>query len=157
MIKAVLFDAMGTLFHLAKTVGDHYAYVGREVGLHLDAQELERALEQLLGDEARRRTLGQNAVAVVRENLGAIDRTVDHTHVEPAPEPLGRGRLDRLDDRRVVQLVDVVLVQQKPMQSGELADHVVGDPPALHPWQPETPLRARCPGKYPALLLPRRS
>ena len=43
MIKAILFDAAGTLFFLTKTVGDHYAYVGREVGLDLDAQQLERA------------------------------------------------------------------------------------------------------------------
>ena len=43
MIRAILFDAAGTLFYLTKTVGDHYAYVGREVGLNLDAQQLERA------------------------------------------------------------------------------------------------------------------
>ena len=43
MIKAILFDAAGTLFHLTKTVGEHYAYVGREVGLELDAQKLESA------------------------------------------------------------------------------------------------------------------
>jgi putative hydrolase of the HAD superfamily len=43
MIRAILFDAAGTLFFLTKTVGDHYAYVGREVGLDLDAQQLERA------------------------------------------------------------------------------------------------------------------
>jgi putative hydrolase of the HAD superfamily len=43
MLKAISFDAVGTLFYLTKTVGDHYAYVGREVGLHLDAQELDRA------------------------------------------------------------------------------------------------------------------
>ena len=43
MIKAVFFDAVGTLFRLTKTVGDHYAYVGREVGLDLDAEILERA------------------------------------------------------------------------------------------------------------------
>jgi putative hydrolase of the HAD superfamily len=42
-LKAVFFDAVGTLFRLTKTVGDHYAYVGREVGLQLDAQTLERA------------------------------------------------------------------------------------------------------------------
>ena len=42
MIRAILFDAAGTLFHLTKTVGDHYALVGREVGLDLDAQQLER-------------------------------------------------------------------------------------------------------------------
>ena len=43
MISAILFDAAGTLFYLTKTVGDHYAYVGREVGLELDAQKLESA------------------------------------------------------------------------------------------------------------------
>ena len=43
MIKAITFDAVRTLFYLTKTVGDHYAYVGSEVGLDLDAQELERA------------------------------------------------------------------------------------------------------------------
>ena len=43
MIKAIFFDAVGTLFYLTKTVGDHYAYVGHEVGLDLDAQTLERA------------------------------------------------------------------------------------------------------------------
>ena len=43
MIKAIFFDAVGTLFYLTKTVGDHYAYIGREIGLDLDAQELERA------------------------------------------------------------------------------------------------------------------
>ena len=39
--------------------------------------ELERALAQLLGNENRRQDLGRNALAVVRENRGAIDRTVD--------------------------------------------------------------------------------
>jgi putative hydrolase of the HAD superfamily len=43
VIRAILFDAAGTLFHLTKPVGDHYAYVGHEVGLDLDAQQLERA------------------------------------------------------------------------------------------------------------------
>src|SRR5438034_6443430 len=43
MIKAIFFDAAGTLFGLTKTVGDHYAYVSGEVGLDLDRQDLERA------------------------------------------------------------------------------------------------------------------
>ncbi len=42
-LKAIFFDAVGTLFYLTKTVGDHYALVGSEVGLMLDAQELDRA------------------------------------------------------------------------------------------------------------------
>ncbi len=43
VIKAIFFDAVGTLFYLTKTVGDHYALVGSEVGLTLDAQQLDRA------------------------------------------------------------------------------------------------------------------
>src|SRR5438093_5322844 len=43
MLKAIFFDAVGTLFRLTKTVGDHYAYVGREVGLDINPQNLERA------------------------------------------------------------------------------------------------------------------
>jgi 3-deoxy-D-manno-octulosonic-acid transferase len=42
-----------------------------------DAAELERALAELLADESRREQLGRNALKVVHENLGAIDRTVD--------------------------------------------------------------------------------
>jgi putative hydrolase of the HAD superfamily len=43
MIKAIFFDAAGTLFYLTKTVGYHYALVGREIGLKLDAKQLEHA------------------------------------------------------------------------------------------------------------------
>jgi len=43
MIKAIFFDAVGTLFRLTKTVGNHYAFVGREIGLDLDVRSLERA------------------------------------------------------------------------------------------------------------------
>jgi 3-deoxy-D-manno-octulosonic-acid transferase len=39
--------------------------------------ELENKLSDLLGDEALRERLGRNALEVVRENLGAIERTVD--------------------------------------------------------------------------------
>jgi putative hydrolase of the HAD superfamily len=42
MIKAIFFDAVGTLLHLNGTVGDHYALVAREVGLSLDADTLNR-------------------------------------------------------------------------------------------------------------------
>jgi 3-deoxy-D-manno-octulosonic-acid transferase len=42
-----------------------------------NAEELETALSDLLGDQARREQLGQNALAVVHENQGAIERTVD--------------------------------------------------------------------------------
>ncbi len=42
-----------------------------------DAAELEKVFTDLLGNAARRRELGERAARVVRENMGAIDRTVD--------------------------------------------------------------------------------
>jgi len=42
-----------------------------------DAVELEKTLGELLADGARCEQLGRNALKVVHENLGAIDRTVD--------------------------------------------------------------------------------
>lgn len=42
-----------------------------------DAAALEVALEQILSNPSRAEELGRNALAVVKENLGAIDRTVD--------------------------------------------------------------------------------
>jgi putative hydrolase of the HAD superfamily len=43
MLKAIFFDAVGTLFYLTKTVGHHYALVGNEVGLKLESGALDRA------------------------------------------------------------------------------------------------------------------
>jgi 3-deoxy-D-manno-octulosonic-acid transferase len=42
-----------------------------------DAAGLEKVLGELLADEGRRQRLGRNALKVVRENLGAVGRTVD--------------------------------------------------------------------------------
>ncbi len=42
-----------------------------------DSAALEKALRDLLADPQRREKLGENALKVVRENLGAIDRTVE--------------------------------------------------------------------------------
>ena len=58
MIRAIFFDAAGTLFFLTKTVGDHYAYVGREVGLNLDAQQLDRAFHAAWQQVPRRPAIG---------------------------------------------------------------------------------------------------
>src|SRR5947208_4188113 len=63
MIKAIFFDAAGTLFYLTKTVGEHYAYIGREVGLDLDAQELDRAFHIAWQEMPRR-----SAIEGPREN-----------------------------------------------------------------------------------------
>jgi putative hydrolase of the HAD superfamily len=42
-LKAIFFDAVGTLFYLTRTVGEHYALVGTEVGLKLNVDKLDRA------------------------------------------------------------------------------------------------------------------
>ena len=42
-----------------------------------DAADLEQAIGSLLGDDARRAQLGKNALEVVRNNLGAVERTVE--------------------------------------------------------------------------------
>jgi putative hydrolase of the HAD superfamily len=42
-LKAIFFDAAGTLFHLPRGVGYHYALVGEEIGLKLDSRQLDRA------------------------------------------------------------------------------------------------------------------
>ena len=41
--KAIFFDAMGTLFYLTQNVGHHYALVGNELALKLNAAKLDRA------------------------------------------------------------------------------------------------------------------
>jgi 3-deoxy-D-manno-octulosonic-acid transferase len=67
-----------------------------------DAAELEKVLAELLADAPRREELGRNAVKVVRENLGAIDRTVDMIvrHLDNgelyiAPKPAATQRVGR--------------------------------------------------------------
>jgi putative hydrolase of the HAD superfamily len=42
-LKAIFVDAAGTLFHLPRGVGYHYALVGEEIGLKLDSRQLDRA------------------------------------------------------------------------------------------------------------------
>ena len=54
------------------------SFVTRKAAVQVrDVVELERVLGDLLADQAWRTELGQNALAVVKENVGAIDRTVD--------------------------------------------------------------------------------
>jgi 3-deoxy-D-manno-octulosonic-acid transferase len=47
-------------------------------------EELEKAIGDLLADENRRAEMGRNAQTIVRENLGALDRTVEMI-LEPLP------------------------------------------------------------------------
>ena len=43
MLKTIFFDGAGTLIHLPRSVGFHYALVGQRVGLSLDAAALDEA------------------------------------------------------------------------------------------------------------------
>ncbi len=54
MIKAIFFDAAGTLFHLPLGVGDHYALVGEKIGLKLDAAQLDRAFTKAWNSMTKR-------------------------------------------------------------------------------------------------------
>src|SRR5436305_15073365 len=58
VIQAIFFDAVGTLFSLNGTVGDHYALVGREVGLDLPADQLDRAFAVASKRMPPRRAIG---------------------------------------------------------------------------------------------------
>ena len=53
-IKAIFFDAAGTLFHLPRGVGYHYALVGGEIGLKLDSRQLDRAFNSAWNAMPRR-------------------------------------------------------------------------------------------------------
>jgi len=82
MIRAILFDAARTLFSLTKTVGDHYAYVGREVGLDLDAQELDRAFHTAWQEMPRRPAIEEPRE---HDDKGWWRELVSHVFDEVAP------------------------------------------------------------------------
>ena len=63
MLKAIFFDAFGTLFHLTNTVGYHYALAGTEVGVTLDPLQLDDAFHSAWKKMPRRA-----AIAGPREN-----------------------------------------------------------------------------------------
>jgi len=69
MIKAIFFDALGTLFYLTKTVGDHYAAVGAEIGLALDADKLDRAFVSA-GNHMPKRTAIDGRARTMTNNGG---------------------------------------------------------------------------------------
>src|ERR1700675_3644635 len=56
-IKAIFFDAAGTLFHLPRGVGYHYALVGEEIGLKLDSRQLDRAFNNAWNAMPRRESV----------------------------------------------------------------------------------------------------
>lgn len=88
-LKAVFFDAAGTLLYLTKTVGDHYALVGEKVGLNLDAKKLDAAFHSAWAKMAPR-----EAIEGPRENDDKDwwRELAEHVLKEAAPEV---GELDR--------------------------------------------------------------
>jgi putative hydrolase of the HAD superfamily len=89
MIKAIFFDALGTLFYLTKTVGHHYALVGNEVGLALDAHQLDDAFYSAWKKMPRRA-----AIVGPRENddKGWWHELVDLVLAQVAPSLSGFDR-----------------------------------------------------------------
>src|SRR5947209_14815694 len=58
-LKLILFDGAGTLFHLPRSVGYHYALVGKRIGLALDAAALDAAFARVWNEmPARAATRG---------------------------------------------------------------------------------------------------
>jgi len=58
-LKVIFFDAAGTLFHLPKGVGHHYAIAGRSVGLDLDIAAIDRAFRTAWKQMPQRATTRQ--------------------------------------------------------------------------------------------------
>ena len=56
--RVIFFDAAGTLFHLPKGVGYHYALVGRQLGLTLDSAALDRAFAKVWREMPARAATG---------------------------------------------------------------------------------------------------
>jgi putative hydrolase of the HAD superfamily len=56
-LKAIFFDAMGTLFYLTHGVGHHYALVGDEIGLNLDPTKLDAAFTRKWNSMAKRESI----------------------------------------------------------------------------------------------------
>ncbi len=59
MLKAIFFDAAGTLIHLPKGVGYHYALVGKSLGLELNAAVLDLAFHSVWKQMPKRPATGQ--------------------------------------------------------------------------------------------------
>ncbi|MEY2564455.1 MAG: putative hydrolase of the superfamily [Verrucomicrobiota bacterium] len=83
MIKTIFFDAAGTLIHLPKSVGHHYALVGERVGLALDAAALDQAFSACWKEMPKR-----PAIDGPRDNddEGWWRDLVDHVIDRVAPE-----------------------------------------------------------------------
>src|SRR5262249_35626698 len=89
MPKAIFFDAVGTLIHLTKSVGQHYSLVGQRQGLSLDAKALDAAFVQVWKEMPQRpateepredddkgwwRELVEKMLAQLPERIDPLDR-----------------------------------------------------------------------------------
>src|SRR3989442_6740960 len=89
MLRAIFFDAAGTLVHLPKGVGYHYSLVGEWLGLSLDATALDSAFVS-----AWKQMPARPAIARPREDddkgwwRDLVDRVLDQ--VAPAMKDLDR-------------------------------------------------------------------
>src|SRR4051794_32818217 len=95
---------------------------------HVVPEHRDDAEEHRSGVHADRARLqpAQYRAARADKRPGAVHQSVDHARVNALPEQPGRQALDRLNDTAVVQLVDVVLVQQQPVQWCGARGHAVG-------------------------------
>lgn len=82
-LKLILFDAAGTLFHLPKGVGYHYALVGQQLGLDLDAAALNRAFARRWSEMPARATTGEPRED---DDKGWWRELVDRVFDDVAPE-----------------------------------------------------------------------
>ena len=82
-LKAIFFDAAGTLFHLPKGVGYHYAIAARDVGLNLDARAVDRAFGSAWKQMPRRET---TRVPREDDDKGWWRELVDRVMEEVAPQ-----------------------------------------------------------------------
>lgn len=89
MLKAIFFDAAGTLFHVPKGVGYHYALVARRVGLRLEEEALNEAFRQVWGEmPPRAPTRGPRPDDDKGWWAELVDRVLEL--VAPATDPLDR-------------------------------------------------------------------
>src|SRR5918994_4572328 len=85
---------------------------------HVVAEHRDHADEHRGGVDAHRAGLpaAQDGAARPDEGSGAVHGAVDDAGVHAFPEEARRESLHRPDNHRLIRLVDVVLVQQQPVQ-----------------------------------------
>lgn len=87
--KVIFFDAAGTLFHLPKGVGYHYALVGRRMGLALDANALNHAFALAWKEMPARASTG---IPRIDDDKGWWRALVDRVFNHAAPKTRAKDR-----------------------------------------------------------------